>query len=111
MSKNKRLFDPKTLTDAVEVIYTAPDYTTTSFRNLSAINTGTVPISITLYLVKKDTTNIDEQQFFTATIAAKQTRLIYEIGLQALNEGDSLRAKASTAGLVILHGSGSEQTD
>lgn len=107
---NKRLFDPVLVDDTVQILYQVPEFTKAVIKSVNILNTSEKPVSITLYVVPKGGEAGIAEQVYIKTIAAKETKPVFELTRMTLEAGDTLRAVATISDSLTVHGSGAEIT-
>lgn len=104
-SVTKKAFAPTMLTASLATLYTAPANTRVSLKKVTVVNNDSVTRLVTGHLIPSggasSTTNIIT---ISASVAANESRDLYEIMGHSLDAGDFLQLKADSASVVTVHG-------
>jgi hypothetical protein len=100
----KPMFDPFLVTAGTTTPYTTPASTKCIIKHLSAHNTTTTPVKLTVYLVENGGSAGASNQIFSKLIAGEDTAIIFGAINATLEAGATVQVVADTASAISLHG-------
>lgn len=108
----KQLISPQTIASTATTYLTGPSLIRTLVKKVTVTNPGLVALTVTAYIVPAaavaGVTNIIVDQ---KTIAAHETKELFELENQVIETDQRLQMLASTGGALVVCASGVEMTN